>query len=115
MNSQDYFHAKPDNLNCAQAILKSFQKELDIPNSRIADFKAWGGGRAPEGICGALFAADILLAELGQPSIKEAFKERIGNINCLAIKRENKIPCHDCVRIADELLEKNKKISVTIS
>ena len=104
MNSQNYFHTKPENLNCAQAILKGFQKELNIPESRIAEFKAWGGGRAPEGICGALFAAEILLAEQGKPSIKEKFKTKVGNVNCLAIKRECKVPCIDCVRIADELM-----------
>ena len=111
MNSQNYFHTKPENLNCAQSILKGFQEEFNISAGRIAEFKAWGGGRAPEGVCGALFAADILLAELEKPSIKEKFKTEVGNTNCLAIKRENKVSCLNCVRIADELLEKEIKKS----
>ena len=106
MNSENYFHAEPEKLNCAQAILKGFQQTFNVPDSRIAEFKLWGGGRAPEGICGALFAAEILLAEQGKPSIKEEFKKKVGNIDCRSIKRINKTSCRDCVRIADELLEK---------
>ena len=109
MNSQNYFHTAPEKLNCVQSVLKSFQKELNIPDSRIAEFKAYGGGRAPEGVCGALFAAEVLLAEQGKPSIKEKFKAKAGNTNCLAIKRENKTSCRECIRIAGELLEKEIK------
>ena len=111
MNSQNYLNAEPEKWNCTQSIFKGFQKEFNIPDSRIAEIKVFGGGRAPEGICGALFAAEILLAEQGKSSIKEKFKEKVGNITCLAIKREHKIPCRDCVRIADELLENEIKMS----
>ncbi|MDR0873473.1 MAG: C-GCAxxG-C-C family protein [Prevotellaceae bacterium] len=106
MNSQAYFHTGEEKLNCAQSILRGFQKEFNVPDSRIAEFKAWGGGRAPEGVCGALYAADILLKEKGKASVKEQFKAKVGATDCLAIKQEKKITCPDCVRITDELLEK---------
>ena len=43
--ASDFFHAE-DNLNCAQSVLKYF----DAPAAQIAEFKAFGGGRAPEGL-----------------------------------------------------------------
>jgi hypothetical protein len=59
-SSQHYFHALPENLNCAQAILKGFQKEFNISDQEIEEFRAWGGGRTKGGMCGALFAAERL-------------------------------------------------------
>lgn len=105
IKSETYFHSLPDNLNCAQAILKGFQKEFDITDQEIEEFRAWGGGRAPGGICGALFSAEKLLTQVGKPGITDEFRAKIGEINCLEIKAI-KFPCIDCVRIADELLEK---------
>ncbi|GHT33789.1 hypothetical protein FACS189434_08820 [Bacteroidia bacterium] len=106
MNSQAHFHTGDEKLNCAQSILRGFQQEFNVPDSRIAEFKAWGGGRAPEGVCGALYAADILLKENGKTSVKEQFKAKVGAVDCKTIKREKQTSCLDCVRVADELLEK---------
>lgn len=58
--ASDFFHAE-DNLNCAQSVLKYF----DAPAAQIAEFKAFGGGRAPEGLCGALYAAKACSATTG--------------------------------------------------
>ena len=41
--SEKYFHAIPEQLNCAQAVLKGFQKEFDITDQEIEEFRAWGG------------------------------------------------------------------------
>ena len=104
--SNEYFHQKPENWNCAQAILKGFQRELNIPESRIAEFKAHGGGRAPNRICGALYAADILMKEQGKNSIEQEFNEQVGEVLCLQIKEKSRTSCKDCVAIADRILEK---------
>jgi hypothetical protein len=105
IKSENYFHTPPENFNCAQAILKGFQEEFDISDQEIEEFRAWGGGRAQSGICGALFSAEKLLSQVGKSGITEEFKARTGGINCLEIK-SSKFPCFECVRIADELLEK---------
>ena len=42
IKSETYFHSLPENLNCAQAILKGFQKEFDITDQEIEEFRAWG-------------------------------------------------------------------------
>ena len=103
--SEEYFHVLPEKLNCAQAVLKGFQKEFTISDAEIEEYRAWGGGRAEGGICGALFAAERLLRLAGKPSIENEFIAATGHRNCLDIK-ESAFPCPDCVRIADELVEK---------
>jgi len=108
LKSEFYFHSLPENLNCAQAILKGFQKDFDISDQVIEEYRAWGGGRAHDGICGALFSAEQLLKEAGKKGITEEFKSRTGGTLCLEIKT-TKFPCIDCVRIADELMEKRMK------
>jgi len=52
-----YFHTTSENLNCAQAVLKGFQREFVISDQEIEDYCAWGGGSTKGGKCGALFAA----------------------------------------------------------
>lgn len=106
--SELYFHEQPFNLNCAQAILKGFQKEFNIKDQEIVEYQALGGGRAQGGLCGALFSAERLLLQVGKPGITEEFNAIVGKINCLDIKK-TKFPCKDCVRIVDELLEKRMK------
>ena len=103
-----YFHLQPDNLNCAQAILKGFQQEFNITDQEIEEYRAWGGGRAQNGICGALFSAEKLLKQADKPGITNEFRAIVGKTHCLDIK-EIKFSCIDCVRIADELLEQRIK------
>jgi len=106
--SELYFHTLPENLNCAQAVLKGFQKEFDITDREIEEYRAWGGGRAQEGVCGALFSAERLLLQAGKPGITEEFNVIAGETHCLKIKSMNS-PCIECVRLADELVEKRLK------
>ncbi|MDR2475846.1 MAG: redox-active protein [Bacteroidales bacterium] len=105
IRSDTYFHVKPENLNCAQSILKGFESELTISPSRIDEFRAYGGGRAKNGLCGALYAVETLLKEQGKPSVLEKFNTLAGDITCKAIKKNAKTSCLQCVKIADELLE----------
>ena len=103
--SELFFHSQPENLNCAQAILRGFQKELNITNQEIEEYRAWGGERIQGGICGALYSAERLLSQVGKPGITEEFKAKTGKIHCFEIKAI-KFPCIDCVRLADQLIEK---------
>jgi hypothetical protein len=103
--SVEYFHVQPENLNCAQAILKGFQKEFDITEQEIEEYRAWGGGRAEGGTCGALFSAERLLRQVGKGSVVRQFSQRTGGTLCSEIK-EKQFTCAEYVRIADELVEK---------
>ncbi len=107
-SSENYFHALPQNLNCAQAILKGFQNELQISEDEIEEYRSWGGGRVEGGVCGALFAAERLLRLANKPSIHDEFLAETKDVRCLEIKK-GKLPCLDCVRLADELVEMRLK------
>ncbi|MCQ2219503.1 MAG: C-GCAxxG-C-C family protein [Paludibacteraceae bacterium] len=102
--SSVYFHRPPESLNCAQSIMKGFQEEFGVSNEEIEAFRAWGGGRAEGGVCGALFAADTLLKRRNLGSIAKGFEKKVGYITCKEIKGNQACSCPDCVRIADELM-----------
>ncbi len=104
--ASDFFHAE-GNLNCAQSVLKYF----NAPAEQIAEFKAFGGGRAPEGLCGALYAAKVLLnddakfAEL----CREFAAKTGGALTCRELKGEAEFPCPACVNLAAKLVEQSQK------
>lgn len=104
--SELYFHTTTENLNCAQVVLKGFQKELKIDDQEIEEYRAWGGGRAEGGMCGALYAAERLLQQSGKESVIEEFKFHAGGTLCSEIKEKN-FTCAEYVRIADDLVEKS--------
>ena len=106
IKSEEYFHVLPEKLNCSQAILKGFQKEFDITDQEIEEFRAWGGGRAEGGVCGALFAAEHLLRQIGKKSVVGEFYKKAGGVLCSDIK-EKQFTCAEYVCIADELVQKN--------
>ena len=103
-SASDFFH-REENLNCAQAVLKYF----NAPPEKIAEYKAFGGGRAPEGLCGALHAARLLVDDEEKfRNLLEEFAARSGGaITCRALKNEAGFPCPACVNLAAELVEKH--------
>lgn len=108
IKSEDFFHVLPENLNCAQAVLKRFQEEFHISEKEIEEYRAWGGGRAEGGVCGAIFSAEKLLRQTGKKSAIEEFRQMTGSVLCSDIK-EKKFTCAALVRIANELVEKRLK------
>lgn len=105
--AEEYFHQAPKNYNCAQSVLKAFQEEMGIEEAMIEDFMKMGGGRAPQGTCGALYAANILLEMKGIAPVDEQFAQVAGASTCKEIKGGSKFPCQECVRLAGELVEKS--------
>jgi hypothetical protein len=102
--ASDFFH-KEDNYNCAQAVLKFFESHDLVTDDVIAEYKAFGGGRAPEGTCGALFAAQKLA---GCPcrieKLNNVFEQETGSTKCREIKKAGKYSCAECVNLAAENL-----------
>ncbi len=86
--------------NCAQTVCAAFGRE-DL----LESMKTCGGGRAPEGTCGALYGAMQLAPERAE-SLKAAFAAVNGATQCRLLKGENRVPCQVCVRTAVELLLK---------
>jgi len=105
VKADKFFRTEPEKLNCAQCILKAFQAQLNISDSIIAEFRRYGGGRAPEGVCGALYAADYLLKQHGKNSIQEEFRQKTNAVTCLELRKKRKVLCEMYINIVDELLE----------
>jgi len=108
--AEDYFHCTGENYNCAQAILKAFQKKFNVSDKILKEYKKYGGGQADDNMCGALFAVIQLLENHPEEkeTIKKEFAEIIGSIKCKDIKKSTKTSCKTCVKIAAELLENQK-------
>lgn len=98
-----FFTSLPQAGNCAQCVAKAFADD-----AAVKEMAACGGGKAPQGICGALHAALSLAAEEDREEIREAFRKQTGSILCRELKGNWKIPCRKCVEIAAELLEKKQ-------
>ena len=94
-----------ERLNCAQSVIKAFGGICQIDENMIAEAKAYGGGRAEEGLCGALYAALLLLEDEGEAAmLREEFAREAGSQKCREIKSGGGLPCVDCVRLAARLL-----------
>ncbi|MBQ8754448.1 MAG: hypothetical protein IJZ19_05410 [Lentisphaeria bacterium] len=96
----EIFSEIPRTRNCAQAVAAGFDRD-DL----IAGLGACGGGRAPEGNCGALHAALQLLPAALHDAVKADFARNAGALKCVEIKA-NGFPCKECVALAAELVEK---------
>jgi hypothetical protein len=94
-----------ERFNCAQSVLKGFQAVFSIPEERIAEAKAQGGGRAENGRCGALHSALSLAKDAEtRERIACAFSEEAGAEACREIRSIGKLKCADCVELAAKLL-----------
>ena len=100
-NAVEYFTAVPKVHNCAQAVAEGAGKKDMVP-----ELASCGGGRAPEGLCGALYALLLLAPESEHENLKNAFKAEAGALTCREIKSETLFPCAECVRAAAQLSEK---------
>jgi len=101
-----YFHGQ-ERFNCCQAVLKAFAHKTLMTDSFIADnFHKYGGGRAPDNMCGALYAAGILLADNQQEflRISEQFSIQAGSASCRGIRKAGKLSCRECVELTARLL-----------
>lgn len=99
------FRRPPERLNCAQAVLHA-AREAEHTVCELEELSSAGGGRAPEGTCGALYAALSLASdEQGRVFMKQAFEEIAGATTCHVIRKGKLLSCEHCVATAAELLE----------
>jgi len=97
------FRQPPDRLNCAQSVLHAWRAVVGDTALTVTDLKPFGAGRAPEGLCGAVYAA-CLLAPDRADELKSAFAARVGSLYCKEIRAAKEHPCAECVAEAAELL-----------
>ncbi len=98
----ELFTAVPKLHNCAQAVAEG------CGDKELADLmKCCGGGKAPEGRCGALHAALEMTPAEKHEALKAEFVSVAKAEDCRSIKAQiPPTPCAECVRIAAELVEK---------
>lgn len=97
----DAFRRPPERLNCAQAVLHAHQIVSGRSTAAVADFRPFGSGRAPDGECGALYAACHVAPKVAD-AIRGAFVARTGARLCRDLRA---FGCQECVAIAAELLQ----------
>lgn len=97
------FRQPPERLNCAQSVLHAWREITGDKSVALADLKPFGGGRAPDGLCGALHAA-CLIAPARADALKSAFAARLGSVDCRELRAAKAHPCETCVAQATELL-----------
>ena len=97
------FRQPPDRLNCAQSVLHAWHEVASNTAITVAELKPFGAGRAPDGLCGAIYAA-CLLAPGRAEELKAAFAAGVGSLRCKAILAAKEHSCAECVAEAAELL-----------
>lgn len=92
--------------NCAQAILITFKSHFSVPKADILSAKAMGYGKAPDGLCGALYAGKHLLKDqIKAEQLTREFESKAGSSRCKKILRLKLISCEECVALTARLLE----------
>jgi hypothetical protein len=103
------FHGA-ENYNCAQAVLKFMDEQVSISPELLSEFKQFGGGRAPDGVCGALYAASHILKDgkiTGE--LAELFELKAGSKRCQEIKAAGRLSCAGCVDLAADFCSEKLK------
>ena len=98
------FRKPPRMLNCSQSVAAVCGRD-----ELVDGLAGFGGGRAPEGLCGALYAALAIVPEAKRDELNRRFAEAVGNVACRDIKAVNKTPCLDCVATAIALARELKE------
>ena len=94
--------------NCAQAVIAGFKDKFSLKDELVANFAGYGGGKAPEGFCGALYAVRHILKDKSAAVIEEcskAFVKAAGSNKCREIRSMKKLSCLGCVEKAAEVLD----------
>ena len=90
-------------LNCAQSVVAAFQDSFPLADADIDKFAAHGGGKAPQGLCGAVYAASILAGD-NADKIMNSFEQQAGALTCKEIRNLRKLPCIGCVEYGAHLV-----------
>lgn len=97
-------------VNCAQAIICAFKEKFGFTEEEIEAYKVYGGGKAPEGLCGALYASKQILAKYINKEkaieLEQFFMDQAGAMKCHEVRSGKKLSCLECVEKSAEYIEK---------
>ena len=99
------FHADKRG-NCAMSVAYGYARATGKSEAEAVEaaemFRAFGGGKAPNGQCGALYAAKMMQPDHAD-AIEDFFKRGAkGCTKCQEIRPNKVIPCNRCVELAGE-------------
>jgi hypothetical protein len=102
------FHADKHG-NCAMSVAYGYARATAMSEDEAVKaaemFRAFGGGKAPNGSCGALYAAKMMQPDHAD-AIEDFFKRCAQNFTkCSEIRPNKVIPCNRCVELAGEALD----------
>ncbi|MBQ3634802.1 MAG: hypothetical protein II951_04205 [Bacteroidales bacterium] len=110
MKATDTFRHPAYRHNCAQALAFKYHADLGLsPEQALEKFADLAAGRAPGGLCGALFAAQQILPSKADEVTKAFADKTDGYLTCKALKGEGRVPCPLCVDLADSVVERLKE------
>ena len=107
-NALKVFRQPPEYLNCAQSVLHAWREVSGDTSIALADLKFLGGGRAPDGLCGALHAACMVAPDRAE-ALKQNFAKQLGSLYCKELRAAKVHPCETCVGQAAKLLDHHIK------
>jgi hypothetical protein len=101
-NALEFFHGKY-RYNCAQAVLKAYAALVGVGDACLDRFAQYGSGRAPNGECGALYAAKALVADPDtKQEVERQFLAIAGMTTCRDIRKGRRVSCEQCVQAASD-------------
>ncbi|WP_010243917.1 C-GCAxxG-C-C family (seleno)protein [Acetivibrio cellulolyticus] len=97
-------------MNCAQSVISAFKEKYNLSTEAIEAFRNFGTGRAPEGLCGALYAAKYIFEKYAAVEksieLEKYFFDQAGAVKCDEIRMRKKLSCLGCVEKCAEFLER---------
>ncbi len=97
------FPGIPGSCNCDQLVWLAFG---DLGNTEVLkQYGKLGGGRAKEGVCGAVVAGRDMLTPEQQLEFDKRFADLAESVACKEIKRKKELSCIACVDRTTEILE----------
>lgn len=105
------------NQNCYLSVVHAFQHQVMLHQDDLQKGLKFSAGRAPDGLCGAVYAVKKIL-EMHHISdsfqhFADYFIQNYGALKCKEIRSLKKIPCVKCVEEAatylDQLFHKGNK------
>lgn len=106
--AKKHFNNKKQYHNCTQAILRAYQAEFNISDELITECKTKGGSHSTNGMCGALFAACLLLEKDKEMVIKiiDKFIAKFGSTKCPDLRHKERELCSEYVEFVALLVNK---------
>ncbi len=94
-------------MNCALAVVEAFHEKYPLDPKHKEELHNCGGGKAPGGICGGIYAAKVILDQYATGKSEMALSEFAsiaGSVKCSEIRKAKKLSCLRCVELSSEHL-----------